>query len=41
MDVFEIIEAKAESVNAGDCNRCESCIEVCEPEAAERIYLPG
>lgn len=33
VDVFELIENKAELVNAGDCVGCQSCIEVCEAEA--------
>jgi len=35
MEVFELIEDKAEPINAGDCVGCKSCIEVCEPEAID------
>jgi NAD-dependent dihydropyrimidine dehydrogenase PreA subunit len=35
VDVFELIENKAEPVNAEDCIGCQNCIEVCEPEAID------
>ena len=33
VDVFEMVDGKAEPVNAEECLGCESCVEVCESEA--------
>jgi NAD-dependent dihydropyrimidine dehydrogenase PreA subunit len=33
VDVFEIVNGKAEPVNAFECLGCESCIEVCSNRA--------
>jgi NAD-dependent dihydropyrimidine dehydrogenase PreA subunit len=33
VDVFEMVDGKAEPVNADECLGCESCVEVCEAEA--------
>jgi NAD-dependent dihydropyrimidine dehydrogenase PreA subunit len=33
VDVFEMVDGKAEPVNADECLGCESCVEVCETEA--------
>ena len=33
VDVFEMVDGKAEPVNADDCEGCESCVEVCEEDA--------
>lgn len=32
-EVYELIDEKAEPVNAEECVGCESCIEVCEQGA--------
>ena len=33
VDVFEMVDGKAEPVNMDDCEGCESCLEVCEEDA--------
>ena len=33
VDVYELVEGKAEPVNEDECLGCESCIEVCEQDA--------
>ena len=33
VDVFEMVDGKADPVNAEECLGCESCVEVCEAEA--------
>ena len=33
VDVFEMVDGKAEPVNADDWEGCESCVEVCEEDA--------
>jgi NAD-dependent dihydropyrimidine dehydrogenase PreA subunit len=33
VDVYEIVDGKAEPVNAEECLGCESCVEVCDQEA--------
>jgi NAD-dependent dihydropyrimidine dehydrogenase PreA subunit len=33
VDVFEMVDGKADPVNAEECLGCESCVEVCEFEA--------
>ena len=33
VDVYELVDGKAEPVNADDCLGCESCVEVCENAA--------
>ena len=33
VDVYKLIEGKAEPVNEDECLGCESCIEVCEFDA--------
>jgi NAD-dependent dihydropyrimidine dehydrogenase PreA subunit len=33
VDVFEMVDGKAEPVNMEDCEGCESCVEVCEEDA--------
>ena len=33
VDVFEMVDGKADPVNADECLGCESCVEVCEAEA--------
>ncbi|MEW5722047.1 MAG: ferredoxin [Thermodesulfobacteriota bacterium] len=33
VDVFEMVDGKAEPVNADECLGCESCVEVCEEGA--------
>jgi NAD-dependent dihydropyrimidine dehydrogenase PreA subunit len=33
VDVFEMVDGKADPVNADECLGCESCVEVCETEA--------
>ena len=30
VDVFEMVDGKAEPVNMDDCEGCESCLEVCQ-----------
>ena len=32
-DVFEMVDGKADPVNAEECLGCESCVEVCEEDA--------
>ncbi len=33
VDVFEMVDGKADPVNAEECLGCESCVEVCEFDA--------
>ena len=33
VDVFEMVDGKADPVNADECLGCESCVEVCEADA--------
>ncbi len=33
VDVFEMVDGKAEPVKMDDCEGCESCVEVCEEDA--------
>nr|WP_309298896.1 ferredoxin family protein [Desulforhabdus amnigena] len=33
VDVYELIDGKAEPVNEDECLGCESCVEVCEQNA--------
>jgi NAD-dependent dihydropyrimidine dehydrogenase PreA subunit len=33
VDVFEMVDGKAEPVNMDDCEGCESCVEGCEEDA--------
>lgn len=33
VDVYEIVDGKADPVNAEECLGCESCVEVCDQEA--------
>ncbi len=33
VDVWELVDGKAEPVNAEECLGCESCVEVCEQDA--------
>ncbi len=33
VDVFEMVDGKAEPVNEDECLGCESCVEVCETNA--------
>lgn len=33
VDVYEMVDGKADPVNADECLGCESCIEVCEEDA--------
>jgi len=33
VDVFEMVDGKADPVNADECLGCESCVEVCETDA--------
>lgn len=33
VDVFELVDGKAEPVNEDECLGCESCVEVCETNA--------
>jgi NAD-dependent dihydropyrimidine dehydrogenase PreA subunit len=33
VDVFEMVDGKADPVNADECLGCESCVEVCEFDA--------
>lgn len=33
VDVYEMVDGKAEPVNADECLGCESCVEVCEEGA--------
>jgi NAD-dependent dihydropyrimidine dehydrogenase PreA subunit len=30
--VWEMVDGKAEAVNAGECVGCESCVEACEQQ---------
>lgn len=33
VDVFEMVDGKADPVNMDECLGCESCVEVCEEDA--------
>ena len=33
VDVYEMVDGKADPVNMDECLGCESCIEVCEEDA--------
>jgi NAD-dependent dihydropyrimidine dehydrogenase PreA subunit len=33
VDVYEMVDGKAEPVNMDECLGCESCVEVCEEDA--------
>lgn len=33
VDVFELVDGKADPVNMDECLGCESCVEVCEEDA--------
>ncbi len=33
VDVYELVDGKAEPVNEDECLGCESCVEVCEQGA--------
>lgn len=33
VDVFQLVEGRAEPVNQDDCLGCESCVEVCDFDA--------
>ena len=33
VDVFEMVDGKADPVNVDECLGCESCVEVCEEDA--------
>jgi NAD-dependent dihydropyrimidine dehydrogenase PreA subunit len=33
VDVYELVDGKADPVNEDECLGCESCIEVCEQNA--------
>jgi NAD-dependent dihydropyrimidine dehydrogenase PreA subunit len=33
VDVYEMVDGKAEPVNVDECLGCESCVEVCEEGA--------
>jgi NAD-dependent dihydropyrimidine dehydrogenase PreA subunit len=33
VEVFELVDGKADPVNMEECLGCESCVEVCETEA--------
>jgi len=33
VDVYELVDGKAEPVNEDECLGCESCVEVCEAGA--------
>lgn len=33
VDVFELVDGKADPVNMEECLGCESCVEVCEEDA--------
>ncbi|MBC7357903.1 MAG: 4Fe-4S binding protein [Desulfacinum sp.] len=33
VDVYELVDGKAEPVNEDECLGCESCVEVCENDA--------
>ena len=33
VDVYELVEGRAEPVRADDCLGCESCVEVCDFDA--------
>ena len=33
VDVYELVDGKAEPVNEEECLGCESCVEVCEQDA--------
>ena len=33
VDVFEMVDGKADPVNMEECLGCESCVEVCEEDA--------
>ncbi len=33
VDVYEMVDGKADPVNMDECLGCESCVEVCEEDA--------